>query len=127
MLLDLIWGDIGVLHHIVEEAGRNHTGAGTDVAQQISNSDRMNDVGIATGPELAFMQLITEVKGRHQKGFWIGGAALANPWRDIGNALPKPLRQVDGVVVRMADGMASQFRQAANDPSRTCLGSGCVW
>ena len=33
MLFDLLSGDLGVLHHVVQEARSDHAGAGTDIAQ----------------------------------------------------------------------------------------------
>ena len=59
----------------------------------------MNDVGIATRPELPLMQLKTEVESRHQQRLWIGRTTLTRSWRHVGNALPQPLGQDDLIVV----------------------------
>ena len=115
MLLDLIRRDVGVLDHVVQEAGGDDTGAGADVPEQIGHGHRVDDVGVATGPELALVELESEIKGRDQQGFRIRGAALADARRHIADALTQPLRQRDAVVVRIADRMTAQFRQIASD------------
>ena len=99
MLLDLLEGYVGVFHHIVKETRSDHRSTGADIAQQISHRHGMNDVGIATRPELPLMQLKTEVESRHQQGFWIGRTTLTRSWRHVGNALPQPLGQDDLIVV----------------------------
>ena len=99
MLLDLLERNIGVFHHIVEEARRDDGSTGTDIAQQISDRNGMNDVRVATRPELPLMQLKTEVESRHQQRFWIGRTTLASPWRHVGNALPQPLGQHNLIIV----------------------------
>ena len=33
VLLDLVGGDIGVFHHVMQEPGRDHAGARTDIPQ----------------------------------------------------------------------------------------------
>ena len=48
----------------MEEACSNHTGAGTDIPEQISHRHRMNDVGVPTGSELALVQLKRKIEGR---------------------------------------------------------------
>jgi hypothetical protein len=76
---DLLRGDVGVLHHVVEEAGGDHPGTGTDVAQQVGNGDGMDDVGLAAGAVLALMELEGEIKSRGQQGLGVGGATLSRP------------------------------------------------
>ena len=122
--LDLIRGDVGVLDHIMEEPSSDHRGTGTDVSQQISHGHRMDDVWVSTGPELALVELKAEIKGRHQQRLGIGGAALANARRHVGDALPQPLRQSNAVIVRMTDGMTPYFGQRAAHLGRTRAGSG---
>ena len=99
MLLDLVERYIGVFDHIVEEARGDHRSTGSDIPQQISHGNGMNDVGVATRPELPLMQLKTEVESRHQQRFWIGRTTLASPWRHVGNALPQPLGQHNLIIV----------------------------
>ena len=122
--LDLIGGDVGVFDHVVEEPCGDHRSAGADVPQQISHRHRMDDVRVSTGPELALVELKAEIKGRHQQRLGIGWAALANAGRHIGDALPQPVRQIDAVIVRMADGMTPDFGQRAARSGRTRAGSG---
>ena len=126
MQLDLVGGDVGVLHHVVQEPGRDHAGAGTDVPQQIGNGNGVNDVGITTGPELALVQLKPEIKGRHQQGFWIRRAARPQARWNVEDALAQPLRQGDRVLVRMADRMTPQLRATALHRRRSTLGPGRV-
>ena len=126
VLLDLIRRDVGVLHHVVQEAGGDDTGAGSDVPEQIRHRHRVNDVGIATGAELALVKLESEIKGRDQQGLWIRGAALADSGGNVADALTQPLRQRDGVVVRIADRMSPQFRKAAGDRNGTSIGPGHI-
>ena len=99
MLLDLLEGYVGVFHHIVKETRSDHRSTGADIAKQISHRHGMNDVGIATRPELPLMQLKTEVESRHQQCFWIGRTTLTRSWGHVGNALPQPLGQDDLIVV----------------------------
>ena len=117
MQRDLFWRDLGVLHHIVQEAGGDHGGAGTDVAQQISHRHRMDDVGLAAGPELALMQLIGEIKRRGQQGLGVGGAALAGAGGDVAHAVLQPGRQghavVGWIVNRSAPGRRNTLFSAA--------------
>ena len=119
MLLDLLRGDVGVLDHVVEEAGSDHTGARSDVTEQVCHGHRMDDVRVTAGPELALVKLEAEVEGGHQKRFRIGRAALADARRHIADALTQPLRQGDAVVVGIADRMTAQLRQIASDELRT--------
>ena len=63
VLLDLLRRDLGVLHHVMEEAGRDHPGTGTDVPQEIRDGDRMADVGLTASPHLAVVQLKGEIEG----------------------------------------------------------------
>ena len=126
MLLDLIRRDVGVLDHVVQEARCDDTGAGADVPEQISHRYRVNDVRVATGAELALVKLESEIKSRDQKGLRIRGAALADAGGNVADALTQPLRQRDGVVVRIADRMAPQFRKAAGDRNRTGIGPGKI-
>lgn len=68
MTLQLLWSDVGVLHHIVQEACRDHAGAGTDVPEQIGHCHRMNDVRVSAGSELTLMQLKREIKCSSEQG-----------------------------------------------------------
>ena len=124
MQLDLIGGDIGVFDHVMEEPRGDHRSTGTDIPQQIGHRHRMDDVGVSTGPKLTFVELKAEIKGRHQQRLGIGGAALTNAGRHIGDALLQPLRQSDAVIVRMTDQMAPDFGQRAAHRGRSRAGSG---
>ena len=126
MLLDLIRRDVGVLHHVVQEAGGDDTGTGTDVPQQVRHRHRVNDVGVATGAELTLVKLESEIKGRDQQGLWIRGAALPDTGRNVADSLTQPLGQRDAVIVRIADGMSPQFRKAAGDRNGTGIGPGKI-
>ena len=68
MTLQLLWSDVGVLHHIVQEACGDHAGAGTDVPEEIGHRHRMNDVGVSAGTELTLMQLKGEIKRSSEQG-----------------------------------------------------------
>ena len=79
MLLDFLGDDVGVLDNVVEEARRNHPRTRADIAQQIGHRNRMNDVGLAGGPKLTFVELVSKIESRGQQGFPIGGAAVPRP------------------------------------------------
>ena len=98
--LDLVGGDFGVLHHVVQEASGNHAGTGADVAQQVGDGDRMNDVGLAAGSVLALVQLVGEIKGRGQQRLGVGGAAVAAGLAvaPVLDAALQPFRQGHAVV-----------------------------
>ena len=112
MQLDLLGCDLGVLHDIVQEAGSNHGSAGPDVAQQVCDRHRMNDVRLAAGPELALMQLVGEIKSRSQQGLGVDRAALAVAGRDMANAILQPGGQRDAVVGGLVDRPTASRRQA---------------
>ena len=112
--LQLLRGEIGVFHHVVEEAGGNHRGARADVAQQIGHRHGVNDVGVATGPELALMQLKSKIECRRQQGLGIGGAAVARSRRHVLKALPQPMRQLDAVVLDAANRMGANSGKASS-------------
>ena len=99
MTFQLFWSHISVFHHIVEETGGNHTGAGADVAQQISHRHGMHDVRVTAGAELPLMELESEIKGCRQQGFRIGWAAMTDSRGDVIDAFPQPVRQLDAVVL----------------------------
>ena len=82
----------------MEEAGGDHRRAGADVAQQTGDGDRMDDVGLAAGPELALVQLEGKVEGGGEQALTVGGAAAAAAGRHVLDAAVQPFRQGDGVV-----------------------------
>ena len=110
----------------MQEPGGDHAGAGADVPQQIGNGNGMNDVRVTAGPELALMQLKTEIEGRHQQRFRIGRTALPQARWDVEDALPEPLRQRNVVFVRVADRMTPQLRTSAHNRSRSTVSPGGV-
>ena len=126
MQFDLVRGDVGVFHHVMQEPGGDHAGAGADVPQQIGNGNGMNDVRVTAGPELALMQLKTEIEGRHQQRFRIRRTALPQARWNVEDALPEPLRQRNVVFVRVADRMTPQLRTTAHTRSQSTVGPGGV-
>ena len=69
MLLQLISGEVGVFHHIVEKARGNHRRTGTDIPQKIGHRHGVNDVGVAAGTELTFVELEGEIESGRQQRF----------------------------------------------------------
>ena len=86
----------------------------------------MNDEGVSTGPELALVQLETEIEGRHQQGLRIGRAALPKSRGDVENALPQPLREGDAVLIGMTDLMTSQLRATTHHRNRSINSPGGI-
>ena len=91
MLLNLLRGDLRVLHHVVEETGGDHAGAGADVPQQIGHRHRVADVGLTAGPHLAVVELESEMEGRRQQPFGVGGAAVSGAGGHVLDAAPQPV------------------------------------
>ena len=115
VLLDLLGGDVRVFHHVVQEAGGDHAGAGADVAQQIGHRHRMADVGLTAGAHLAVVQLIGEVEGGGEKTFGVGGAAVTGTGGHVLDAAAQPVRQGDAVIIGAAN------RPRAAQPSRSAI------
>ena len=58
----------------------------------------MNDVGLATGPKLALVELVGKIKSRGQQRLPIGGAAVPGTWGSMFDAALQPLRQGHPVI-----------------------------
>ncbi len=100
---DLLEADVGVFHHVVQEPGGDHRGAGADVPQQIRHSHRVNDVRLTGGPHLAPVQLEGEIKGGGQQRLRIGGTGLPTAGGNVLDAMAEPFRQGDAVLVGTED------------------------
>ena len=95
---DLRLGDVGVLHHVVEERGDQRLGIEIPVGDQRAHRDRVADVGLTADAELPGVGIGREVVGRfdaaHVLGLEVGlelGLELleverehARRWRAVG-------------------------------------------
>ena len=59
---DFLEADIGVFHHVMEEASGNYRCTGTDIPQQICHGHGMDDVGLSSGSHLLAVELVSEIK-----------------------------------------------------------------
>ncbi len=103
VLLQLPGRHLRVLHHVVKKAGGDHRRAGPDVAQQIRHGDGVDDVRLARGPKLPFVELKGEIEGRRQQRFGVGGTAVTRARRDVPHALLEPVGKRNAVVRRLTD------------------------
>ena len=101
--LDVLRGDLGVLHHVVQKAGGDHRRTGADVPQEIGHRNRVNDVGLAAGSKLPRVKLEGEVEGGRQQGLGVGRAGVAIARRHVPHALGEPFRQRDPVILGTCD------------------------
>ena len=107
VLLNLVGGDVGVLDHVMEKTSGNHAGAGADIAQQVGHRHRVNDVGLATGPHLAIVELEGEIKGGRQQGVAVCGTGQTSGRNALIDAAPQPGRQGNAVGVSRAGRLQS--------------------
>ncbi len=64
ILRDLRLGDGGVFHHVVQQRGRQRLGVEPPVRQRFGHGERMRNIRIAAGAELATMRVGREMVGR---------------------------------------------------------------
>ena len=60
---DLLGGDVGVFDGVMQEAGGDGGGVHLQVGEDLSDFERMDDVGLAGGAPLAFVLFLTEGPG----------------------------------------------------------------
>ena len=81
--LDLIGGDAGVLDHVVQEAGGDHPCTGAGLPQQIGYGNRMDDIGLARGPQLALVVAVGVIEGAGEQQLGIRRAAVVLARRHV--------------------------------------------
>ena len=60
---DLLLGDRGVLHHVVQQRGHHRLRVELPVGEDLGDRERMRDVGVAALPELALVGGVAELVG----------------------------------------------------------------
>ena len=60
---DLLLGDRGVLHHVVEERRHHRLGVELPVGDDLGHRERMRDIRVAAQPELALVSGVAELVG----------------------------------------------------------------
>ena len=101
--LDLIGGDAGVLDHVVQEAGGDYPCTGAGLPQQIGNGDRMDDVRLARGPQLALVVAVGVIEGAGEEQLGVRRAAVVLARRHVLQAALQPLGQGHAIVSWGAD------------------------